>query len=98
VTRDTGASEPVGTLYAIVLDVNDLESCLGFWSEVLGKETSFKADKYCRIGGDDSENRGQSLNSELYPHMVRYSIFDRLIFDATLDFSGPARNLPFQVL
>ena len=52
-TRDTGASEPVGTLHAIVLDVNDLESCVGFWSEVLGKETSFKADKYCRIGGDD---------------------------------------------
>ena len=37
-TRDTGASEPVGTLHAIVLDVNDLESCAGFWSEVLGKE------------------------------------------------------------
>ena len=48
-TRDTGASEPVGTLHAIVLDVNDLESCVGFWSEVLGKETSFKADKYCRM-------------------------------------------------
>ncbi len=52
-TRDTGASEPVGTLYAIVLDVNDLERCAGFWSEVLGKEISFKADKYCRIGGGD---------------------------------------------
>jgi len=53
VTRDTGASEPVGTLHAIVLDVNDLEGCAGFWSEVLGKEISFKADKYCRIGGGD---------------------------------------------
>ncbi len=54
VTRDAGASEPVGTLHAIVLDVNDLESCAGFWSEVLGKEISFKVDKYCRIGaGDD---------------------------------------------
>ena len=52
-TRDTGASEPVGTLHAIVLDVNDLESCAGFWSEVLGKEISFKTDKYCRIGGGD---------------------------------------------
>lgn len=52
-TRDTGASEPVGTLYAIVLDVNDLERCAGFWSEVLGKEISFKAAKYCRIGGGD---------------------------------------------
>jgi len=54
VTRDTGASEPVGTLYAIVLDVNDLERCASFWSEVLGKEISFKAaTKYCRIGGGD---------------------------------------------
>ena len=53
-TKDTGASEPVGTLHAIVLDVNDLEGCAGFWSTVLGKEISFKADKYCRIGaGDD---------------------------------------------
>ena len=52
-TRDTGASEPVGTLRAIVLDVNDLESCAGFWSEILGKEISFKTDKYCRIGGGD---------------------------------------------
>jgi predicted enzyme related to lactoylglutathione lyase len=36
-----------------VLDVNDLESCAGFWSEVFGKEISFKVDKYCRIGGGD---------------------------------------------
>lgn len=53
-TKDSGASEPVGTLYAIVLDVNDLESSARFWSSVLGKEISFKVDKYCRIGkGDD---------------------------------------------
>ena len=53
-TSDAVASEPVGTLYAIVLDVNDLERCAGFWSAVLGKQTSFKTDKYCRIGsGDD---------------------------------------------
>ena len=48
--REIGASKPVGTLHAIVLDVNDLESCAGFWSEVLWKEISFKADKYCRVG------------------------------------------------
>ena len=53
-TKDTGALEPVGTLHAVVLDVNDLEGCAGFWSEVLGKRISFKTDKYCRIGeGDD---------------------------------------------
>ena len=54
-TRDTGASEPVGTLHAIVLDVNDLERCAGFWSEVLGKKMSFMADKYCRIGASDGK-------------------------------------------
>ena len=52
-TKNTGASEPVGTLHAIVLDVNDLEGCTRFWSEVLGKEISFKVDKYCRIGGGE---------------------------------------------
>ena len=52
-TKDKGASKPVGTLRAIVLDVNDMESCAGFWSEILGKKISFKTDKYCRIGGDD---------------------------------------------
>ncbi len=52
-TRDTGASGPVGTLFAFVLDVNDLESCSGFWLEVLGKKISFKTDKYCRIGEAD---------------------------------------------
>ena len=53
-TKNTDTSEPVGTLYAVVIDVNDLERCAGFWSKVLGKETSFKTDKYCRIGeGND---------------------------------------------
>ncbi len=44
----------MGALHAIVLDVNDLEACAGFWSEVLGKEISFMADKYCRIGAGDA--------------------------------------------
>jgi len=52
-TKDAGASEPVGTLYAIVLDVNDLERCAGFWSQVLGREITFKVDNYCRIGKGD---------------------------------------------
>ena len=53
VTKNTGASEPVGTLHAVVIDVNDLENCAGFWSKVLGKEISFKIDNYCRIGKGD---------------------------------------------
>ena len=64
-TIDTGASEPVGTLHAIVLDVNDLESCAGFWSKVLGKEISFKTDKYCRIGAGD-DRPSLLLQSVLY--------------------------------
>ena len=49
-TKEAGASEPVGTIYSIVLDVNDLEGCAEFWSEVLGKKITFKAGNYCRIG------------------------------------------------
>ena len=53
-TKNTDTSEPVGTLYAVVIDVNNLENCAGFWSKVLGKEISFKVDNYCRIGkGND---------------------------------------------
>jgi len=58
-TTETKASEPVGTLFAIVLDVNDLDSCADFWSAVLGKEISFKVDNYCRVGG--SEDRPSLL-------------------------------------
>jgi len=54
VEGNTTPREPVGTLYAVVLDVDDLERSARFWSEVLGKDISFKADSYCRVGrGDD---------------------------------------------
>jgi predicted enzyme related to lactoylglutathione lyase len=36
-----------------VLDVNDLEGCAEFWSEVLGREITFKVNNYCRIGKGD---------------------------------------------
>ena len=53
-TGGTGAPEAVGTLYSFVLDVNDLDTCARFWSEMLGEEVSYKSDRYCRIGrGDD---------------------------------------------
>jgi len=75
VTGDTGASEPVGTLHAIVLDVNDLESCAGFWSAVLGKEISFKVDTYCRIGaGDDRPAVLLQKVSEQHDHKNRAHI------------------------
>jgi hypothetical protein len=40
------------------------------------------------------KNRGQSLNSELYPPFVRCSFSDRLIFDATQYLIAPAKILP----
>ena len=74
-TKDTGASEPVGTLHAIVLDVNHLESCAGFWSTVLGKAISFKADKYCRIGaGDDRPSLLLQKVPEQHEHKNRAHI------------------------
>jgi predicted enzyme related to lactoylglutathione lyase len=74
-TSDTGASEPVGTLYAIVLDVNDLERCVAFWTEVLGKEISFKTDKYCRIGvGDDTPSLLLQKVPEPHEHKNRAHI------------------------
>ena len=73
--KDTGASNPVGTLHAIVLDVNDLEGCAGFWSEVLGKATSFKTDKYCRIGeGDDPPSLLLQKVPERHEHKNRAHI------------------------
>jgi predicted enzyme related to lactoylglutathione lyase len=75
VTRTTEASKPVGTLHAIVLDVNDLESCAGFWSAVLGKEVSFMADKYCRVGGgDDSPSLLLQKVPERHEHKNRAHI------------------------
>ena len=51
---NTTPKEPVGALYAVVLDVDDLGRSGRFWSEVLGKDISFKASSYCRVGrGDD---------------------------------------------
>ncbi len=74
-TKDTGASDPIGTLHAIVLDVNDLESCTRFWSEVLGKEISFKTDKYCRIGrGNDTPSLLLQKVPERHEHKNRAHI------------------------
>ena len=42
--------ERVGALYAIVIDVNDLETCAKFWSQVLGADTLFQNEKYLRLG------------------------------------------------
>ena len=44
-------SEPrVGTLYAVVVDVNDLETCGRFWSQVLGADVLYQDQRYLRLG------------------------------------------------
>ncbi|MHC4293825.1 MAG: VOC family protein, partial [Planctomycetota bacterium] len=47
---ESGHSEGVGTLYAIVVDVNNLETCGKFWSQVLGTDILFQDEKYIRLG------------------------------------------------
>ena len=43
-------SEGVGALHAIVMDVNDLETCGKFWSQVLGTDILFQDERYLRLG------------------------------------------------
>jgi predicted enzyme related to lactoylglutathione lyase len=40
----------VGSLYAIVLDVNDLEICGRFWSRMLGVDVLYEDQRYMRLG------------------------------------------------
>lgn len=43
-------SAGVGTLYAFVVDVNNLETCGHFWSQVLGATVLYQDDTYWRLG------------------------------------------------
>ena len=47
---ESGHSKGVGKLYAIVMDVNDLETCGKFWSQVLGADILFQDERYLRLG------------------------------------------------
>jgi predicted enzyme related to lactoylglutathione lyase len=47
---ESGHSEGVGALYAIVMDVNNLETCGKFWSQVLGTDILYQDEKYIRLG------------------------------------------------
>ena len=40
----------IGILYATVIDVNDLETCGAFWSQMLGVEVLYQNDTYFRLG------------------------------------------------
>jgi len=47
---ESGQHVRVGALYAITMDVNDLETCAKFWSQVLGADILYQNDKYLRLG------------------------------------------------
>jgi predicted enzyme related to lactoylglutathione lyase len=47
---ESGQHERVGALYAIVIDVNDLEKCAKFWSQVLGADILYQNERYLRLG------------------------------------------------
>ncbi len=40
----------IGTLCAAVIDVNHLETCGPFWSQVLGVDVLYQDDHYCKLG------------------------------------------------
>ena len=42
--------ESVCALYSIVIDVNDLETCAEFWSQVLGTDILYQNERYLRLG------------------------------------------------
>ncbi len=47
---DSKTNQKVGTLYAIVIDVNNLETCAEFWSQVLGTDILYQDERYMRLG------------------------------------------------
>jgi predicted enzyme related to lactoylglutathione lyase len=60
----------VGTLYAITMDVNDLETCARFWSQTLGVDILFQNDKYLRLG-KKGEHPTLLLQKVPEPHKVK---------------------------
>jgi predicted enzyme related to lactoylglutathione lyase len=47
---ESGRHKRVGALRAIVIDVNDMEKCANFWSQVLGADILFQNERYLRLG------------------------------------------------
>ena len=67
---ESGQNESVGTLYAITMDVNDLETCARFWSQVLGVDILYQNDKYLRLG-KKGERPTLLLQKVPEPHKVK---------------------------
>ena len=67
---ESGQHESVGTLYAITMDVNDLEICARFWSQVLGIDMLYQNEKYLRLG-HKGERPTLLLQKVPEPHKVK---------------------------
>ena len=60
----------VGTLYGITIDVNDLEVCAKFWSQVMGIDILYQDEKYLRLG-QKGEHPTLLLQKVPEPHKVK---------------------------
>ena len=67
---ESGKKESVGALYAITMDVNDLETCAKFWSQVLGIGILYQDEKYLRLG-QKGERPTLLLQKVPEPHKVK---------------------------
>ena len=67
---ESDKNEIVGTLYAVTMDVNDLETCAKFWSQVLGADILYQNDQYLRLG-QKGERPTLLLQKVPEPHKVK---------------------------
>jgi predicted enzyme related to lactoylglutathione lyase len=67
---ESSQHESVGALYAITMDVNDLETCAKFWSQVLGADILYQNDQYLRLG-QKGERPSLLLQKVPEPHKVK---------------------------
>jgi predicted enzyme related to lactoylglutathione lyase len=67
---ESDKNERVGTLYAVTMDVNDLETCAKFWSQVLGADILYQNDQYLRLG-QKGERPTLLLQKVPEPHTVK---------------------------
>jgi predicted enzyme related to lactoylglutathione lyase len=67
---ESDKNQRAGTLYAITMDVNDLETCAKFWSQVLGTEILYQNEKYLRLG-HKGERPTLLLQKVPEPHEVK---------------------------
>ena len=85
----SGQFESVGKLYAIVIDVNELETCARFWSQVLAAEILFQDESYIRLG-----RKGERPTVLLQKVPERHTEKNRVHIDLDVsDLEGAARRV-----